>query len=168
MPDGSQVRSTRNLIRVMGWAGTALVARLGRQIVPRKKDCHILYRKHVGDEWSAFLESIYQKCREEWQCLIPQDPGQQAELKALCQRALEFENHFLILYRHFLLSELHHADHPAKMHALWVMQKIPYIDPEIVRTVQTLAATDDATGQSARQVLRSIDVQTGSESNSPP
>lgn len=143
LADGGEVYTTRDLIRVMGWAGTALVALLGKQIVARKKECHVLYRKHVNDEWASFFESIYKQCREEWQYLIPGKPAERARLKLICQRALVFENHFLGIYKQFLLSELRQADTPSKMHALWVQEKIPYIDPEITDLVQKLSVTGD-------------------------
>jgi len=143
LPEGSEVASTRDLIRVMGWAGTALVARLGGQIVARKQECHLLYRQTVGDGWSSFFESLYTQCREEWNYRIPTAPDARAELTQICQQALAFENHFLGIYRGFLLAELREADEPEKLHALWVQQRIPFRDPEVIGAVRLLSTSAD-------------------------
>ena len=50
LADGREVPSTRDLIRVIGWAATALVAHQGKQIVPCKKESHLLYRTYINDE----------------------------------------------------------------------------------------------------------------------
>lgn len=85
LPDGREVNSTRDLIRVIGWAGTALLALKSKQIVSRKKECHLLHRRFINDEWSSLLESIYRKCREEWEYTIPVEQRDQEELSMLCQ-----------------------------------------------------------------------------------
>ena len=138
LADGSQVHSTRNLIRVIGWAGTALVAILGGKIVVKKKDCHILYRQHINDEWAELFELIYIRCRMEWQYLIPDDPSERDELKHICKRTLEFENHFLRVYKQFLLSELNSKNPFARADAIRVQKNIPYADNTIIRLLKKL------------------------------
>ena len=41
---------------------------------------------------------------------IPAAQEERAQLRAICARTLGFENHFLALYRHYALSELHGDD----------------------------------------------------------
>ncbi|MEM7532320.1 MAG: nucleotidyltransferase domain-containing protein [Chloroflexota bacterium] len=132
LPHGDEVPSTRNLIRVMGWAATALVAFIGSQIVVRKKNCHELYRVYVSDKWATLLEDIYHKCRQDWHYQIPQTPGEQGELRSICQRALGFENHFLIVYKQFLLHELQSADPSIRIQAIEMQKQIPYLDPKVI------------------------------------
>ncbi|MCB0095250.1 MAG: hypothetical protein KDE46_05980 [Caldilineaceae bacterium] len=81
LPDGRQEPSTRDLVRVMGWAGTALVAQLGQQILVRKKECHVYYRKYVDDGWATLFEQLYEKCRMAWHYRIPAAPGERDELR---------------------------------------------------------------------------------------
>ena len=143
LADGREVYSTRDLIRVMGWAATALVALLGNQIVTSKKECHILYRKYINDEWSLLLESIYKQCREEWQYLIPEQPSEQYKLRRICQQAIEFENHFLGIYKQFLLSELRNPDVSVKRRALQMQKHIPYVDQDVISLLQEQSTTEN-------------------------
>lgn len=136
LADGGQEPSTRDLVRVMGWAGTALVARLGQQIVVRKKECHVYYRKYVDDEWATLFEQLYEKCRMAWQYRIPAAPAARNELRHICRQALRFENHFLNIYKPFLLAELRSAPTPARVRALWVQERIPFADTEIAEEVE--------------------------------
>lgn len=132
LANGQEVPSTRNLIRVMGWAGTALVALQGKQVVPRKSDCHRLYRQSVNDQWAPFLEELYERCRSEWRYLIPTSEQDRAALRAICQRALDFENHFLQIYKQFLLAELTAADEVRRARTHWVLEKLPFQEPQIL------------------------------------
>jgi hypothetical protein len=50
LPDGRQVPSTRNLVRVSSWMATALLAWTRRRYVVRKSECHIVYREEIGGE----------------------------------------------------------------------------------------------------------------------
>jgi len=103
---GEEVSCTRDLVRVIGWSATALIALKGERYVARKKDCHIIYREAIGDTWSDFIEDLYIKCRNDWNYLIPVDNNDRKKLKDICLRTLEFENYFLKVYKEFLLSEL--------------------------------------------------------------
>ena len=141
--DGSEVDSTRDLIRVVGWIGTAIVALTSGHYVARKRDCHRLYREYVGDEWTALLEDIYGKCRGDWHYVIPQKAAERTELQTICRRTLEFENHFLSIYKSFLLSELRTGTIEVKAHILWLLGKIVYHDPAIIEAVQLLSQDEN-------------------------
>ena len=110
LPDGSEVLSTRNLIRTTGWAATALVALKAGQYVVTKRECHTLYRTAINDEWAPLLEDIYRACREQWQYLIPEQPEDRQHLRVICERTLAFENHFLGIYMDFLLRQVRERD----------------------------------------------------------
>ncbi|MCB0062563.1 MAG: hypothetical protein KDE19_10630 [Caldilineaceae bacterium] len=142
LANGQAVNSTRDLIRVMGWIGTALVALQGKQVVSRKSDCHRLYRHHVNDEWAPFLEELYEQCRNEWRYLIPTGARERAALRAICQRALAFENHFLQIYKQFLLAELTANAEERRAHALWVQEKLPLQDPQSLAIIETVAGRE--------------------------
>jgi hypothetical protein len=135
LPDGSAVNSTRNLIPVTGWMATALIALQARQFVARKRDCHMLYRQWIGDEWASLLEEIYTLCRDQWSYLMPQTAEDRKRLRGICARTLEFENHFLMRYKPFLLAELG-SDTPGSERARWLMDQIPFDDAEIRAATQ--------------------------------
>lgn len=139
LADGTNVPSTRDLIRVSGWLATALIARDGNRYVARKADCYRLYREIFKDEWGSLLEELYLTCRGRWKSLIPDDPGDREQLRRICARALAFENHFLARYKSFLLTELQRAEHGEGSRALWLMREIPLDDDEVHRAVQKLA-----------------------------
>lgn len=126
LPDGQEVPCTRNLVRTTGWAATALLAHQAGQYAGRKRDCAWLYRKHIGDEWSSLLDEIAHFCREEWQYLIPEDPQAREHLREICGRVLRFEQHFLSLYKPFLLGQIRSQDIDAFKFARWIQEKVPF------------------------------------------
>jgi len=91
-------------------------------------DCHRLYRQYVNDESASFLTELYERCRNGWRYLIPTGKQERTALRAICQRALNFENHFLQVYRQFLRAELTADDEARRARALWVQEKLPFQD----------------------------------------
>lgn len=161
LPDGRTVLTTRDLIRTTGWAATALLAHQAGQYVARKRDCHILYRRHIGGEHAALLDDIYTLCREQWHYRIPDDPGDRATLRDICRRALAFENAFLASYTPYLLAELRAPQRDSATHTadalrqpLRILRESPLADPAIIAALDTLAHTaGDALAVQARAVL---------------
>jgi hypothetical protein len=151
LKDGREVNCTRDLIRLTGWSATALIAFKAGRYVARKSDCHKIYRECFDDEWGALLQDIYELCRGRWSYLIPKDGDERLKLRAICERTLAFENHFLLIYKEFLLSELHAADIQAKQRALWLLQQIVYQDAEIQAAVHALERHKDHTVREAAQ-----------------
>ena len=139
LPDGREVNCTRDLIRLVGWSATAIIAFKAGRYVARKSDCHKIYLECFQDEWGQFLQDVYEQCRSRWSYLIPEDNEERKMLRALCQRTLTFENHFLCIYKKFLLSELCYADEQALLQALWVHKEIVFQDREIKDVINALA-----------------------------
>ena len=129
--DGREVNSTRDLVRVTGWAATALLALKARQYVARKSDGHRAYRDHIDDEWASLLTDIHDQCRTRWRYLIPEVEDQRRLLRDICTRTLGFENHFLAVYRGFLLSQLTGYDEAGRIDAVRFLEQIPYRDTAI-------------------------------------
>lgn len=125
--------NTRNLVRHVSWAATALIAHLGKRYVVRKSDFVRLYRETVNDEYSDYLQAIYEQCKLEWGYQIPDE---REHLRALCAETLRFENHFMQLYKAFLLQELQSAVPDVKQHAMWVQQQLPLQDKQVQFTLQ--------------------------------
>jgi hypothetical protein len=136
--DGSQVPSTRNLIRLTGWAATARLAYECGVYVGRKSDCHAAYRAYIGDKWSSLLEDIYTLCRGRWSYLIPDDPTERGQLRAICARTLGFENAFLVMYTRYLIAELRGTDAAAEA-ALRVLMLAPYHEAGVITALEDLA-----------------------------
>jgi hypothetical protein len=153
LADGSEVPTTRNLVRVTGWIATARIAYEARQYIIRKRACAPAYRRLIGDEWADLLAQIDQRCRIAWQYRIPNTVAEQQELCMILNRTLAFENHFLTRYRRFLLFELGSGDPSARYDALSLLGRTFFADPEIVEVVRQLAHADDPRVQSAAQQL---------------
>lgn len=141
LPDGGTAPGTRDLMRSVGWAATALLALDAGVYVARKRDCHTLYRQHIGDEWSDLLEQVYTQCRGAWRYLIPSDPAARAALRAICARTLSFENHFMARYRAYLLSELSIPVAAHRTQARWVLERLPWRDDELTAALHANPAT---------------------------
>jgi hypothetical protein len=138
LPDGQEVACTRNLVRTTFWAATALLALQAGQYVGRKRDCARLYRDQIGDEWSSLLEEIAVSCRDEWQYLIPTAYSARKHLRKICERTLRFEQHFLALYKSYLLGQLRSTEQEHVRFAIWVQEQLPLDDAEIIAMLQTL------------------------------
>ncbi len=87
------------------WAATALVALQAGRYVTSKRECHSIYQATIKDEWSPLLADIYNLCRGTWRYLIPEAPEDLQRLRAICERTLAFENHFLSIYWAWLSSQ---------------------------------------------------------------
>ncbi len=138
LPTGQEVNCTRDLIRLVGWSATAIIAFKAGRYIARKSDCHKIYQMCFQDEWGQLLQDIYEQCRGRWNYLIPEDHEEREVLRSICERTLAFENHFLSIYKQFLLAEFQDADEQALLHTLWVLSQIVFQDREIKEAVQAL------------------------------
>ena len=136
LPNRQEVHCTRDLIRLVGWSATAMIAFKARRYVARKSECHKMYQAYFNDEWGQLLQNIYELCRGEWNYLIPEDLEERKQLRAICERTLGFENHFLQVYKEFVLAELNGTDQKGVVQALSVLQRIVYQDEEILTTIR--------------------------------
>ena len=137
LSDGQEVPCTRDLIRLVGWSATALIACKAGKYVARKSECHILYKECFHDEWGQLLQDIYEYCRGQWNYIIPIDAQERRLLRSICERTLGFENHFLSLYKNFALAELRSPNGEAIRHALWVLREMPFQDAEIQGVIES-------------------------------
>ncbi len=140
LPNGQEVHCTRDLIRLTGWSATAMIAFKAGRYVARKSECHRMYQACFDDEWGQLLQDIYRLCRGKWNYLIPENSEDRHTLKAICERTLGFENHFLQVYKKFVLSELRNADPRGVLQVLSVLQKIVYQDEEILAAIARVRA----------------------------
>ena len=136
LPNGQEVHCTRDLIRLVGWAATAMIAFKAGRYVARKSECHKMYQAYFNDEWGQLLQDIYELCRGKWNYLIPDDLKEREQLRAICERTLGFENHFLQVYKEFVLAELSNTDPKGVLQTLAVLQRIDYQDEEILTAIR--------------------------------
>jgi hypothetical protein len=106
--------------------------------VARKRDCHRRYSERIGDEWADLIEDIYMRCRGEWNYLIPDAAEDRAILRAICERTLAFENHFLGVYRDYLLGELADAEAEHLPKLLGLLEQITFRDDVVEAALHAL------------------------------
>ena len=138
LEDGNEITSTRDLIRAVGWMATAIIAWRAKRYVARKADIYPIYKETISkelisDPWGEFIEEVYQCCKVEWRYRIP---DQRHALRDLCSRTLAFENHFLAIYRDYLLQEFATGDTAQLRHLLWLMQQIPWQDDQVIAATE--------------------------------
>jgi predicted nucleotidyltransferase len=135
LADGSRAPSSRDLIRHVGWAATAIIALRAGEYVPSKRECHVVYRRVIGDEWSGLLAEIYDLCRGEWKYLVPDGEMDRRRLRGICERVLAFENHFLRLYIDFLREELRGSPEVRRT-ALQALERAPLSSLEVTEKIR--------------------------------
>lgn len=119
--------NTRNLLRHVTWAATAMIGHLGQTFVARKKDVVMLYRQIIGDGYADYLAAMYSRCKVEWNYQIPDD---RAALRALCEATLAFETQFMAVYHRFLIDELQGSPE-AQAEARKVLTLLPMQDDAV-------------------------------------
>ncbi|HET9109217.1 MAG TPA: hypothetical protein VFN78_00185 [Ktedonobacterales bacterium] len=147
LASGAEAPSTRDLIRLTGWAATALLALQCGSYVTRKSEVHRLYRERIGGDWAQLIEEIYTLCRARWGYLVPGDPDERARLRDLCDRTLAFERSFVSTYRAYLLNELQGSDVEGVRFAAEVMNRAPLRDDAVLATLESLAQRGDVVAE---------------------
>jgi predicted nucleotidyltransferase len=137
-------RGLKELVLSTGRAATAIVARRCGRFVARKSESVGAYRACVADEWAPYLAALHGWGTARWGYLVPEAAGERALLRDLCRRTLAFENHFLALYRDYLLAQLGRADPAGRLFAAQRLGEVLYPDEEIGRALRELGRGDDA------------------------
>ena len=155
LANGTETRTTRDLIRITGWIATARIAYQAHSYVVDKRSCISTYRDTIGDEWTGLLATIEQRCRTSWQYRIPESANEQAELRAITAQVLEYENHFLGVYNHFLLTELTSDDRAGQVTALEMLERTWYPEPALLAALHQQANIGDAeVSTKAKQLIK--------------
>lgn len=140
-PDGVERPSTKLLVGSVGWTATAIVALGSGQYVRDKAACVELYQKYVADEWTGLVTDVHELCRNHWHYQLPSDPADREVLRELCDRALDFQNHFLELYRSYQLAELASGDPDRQQLATQRLQRIVFDDQEVADALSSAGTT---------------------------
>jgi hypothetical protein len=72
-------------------------------------------------------------------------------LRELCKRTLAFENHYLSIYREYLLAQLQREDEDSRLFAVKRLGETIYADEE---TIDALQAADSRGGEGLRQAVQ--------------
>jgi predicted nucleotidyltransferase len=111
--EGVERATTKDMVRAVLGAASALVAWRAGEYVPHKGAAAGMYRALVSDDaWAELLEEVDCRCRIEWGYLMPEGTAERRRLRELCEGVLRFENEFLATYREMLLANLARADGP--------------------------------------------------------
>lgn len=144
-PDGTDVPSTKLLVGTVGWTATAIVVLQTGRYVPDKRASADLYREHVADQWTGLVVGVHELCRDRWHYRIPATGADRRRLRELCDRALVFQNHYLLRYREFLLAELRSAGAPDRQRwAAHRLGRLQFPDREVIGALQQLRTTGEA------------------------
>ena len=92
---------TKPMLTLIGWICTSRIALQAGELVGKKSDVKKLYKKHINDEWTQFVDDAYQLIRSELAYKLPQTPAQKEALRNLCQSLLAFEKAYIKEYEHF-------------------------------------------------------------------
>ena len=154
LPDGTIRAGTKDLVLNVLWPATALIGLEAAQYVTSKRDCVVQYRRWINDEWTDLIEALDALCRQQWSYLVPEAAHERQQLRALCQRGLAFENHFLARYKVYLLTELDQTDDAITLLALQRLGQILYRDAAVIAAIQAAEQRANPTlRQAATQVL---------------
>lgn len=110
----------------------------------KKSDCGTQYRIWINDEWTALIEAIDEYCRKQWAYLVPEQSAQRQLLRSLCERALSFENYFLLQYKEYLLTQLQQVEPAIQLHYVKRLGQIIYPDEAVITTLEDLSNGSNA------------------------
>ena len=145
---------TKVLMAIIGHAATAMIALKTRQFVGTKSQCLTMYKQHVNDEWTDLLTEVYTICRNAWNYRIPENAEDRRRLRNICQQTLLFENHFLKLYRGYLLAELDSSDDRYKVKALEMLGEIIFPDETVLNALRVFETS--TTGELKTVAVKTI------------
>lgn len=152
--DGKTWPSTKEMVGSTGWSAVALIGLRAHRDVLKSNRVQV-YRECINDEWTPLLEEIHAYCRDAWEYLIPEGADERRRLKLLCKSALEFENHFLSVYREYLRRQLHEADDNGKLLAVKCLGQVDFADDAMLAALRGLAAeASDELRLAAEHTLR--------------
>ena len=141
----------RTLVNSTTLAATFLVGLYTARHVGSKRDAVEMYKVTVADAWADLLEDVYVKCKQRWSYRIPDTPAEQADLRGLCQRSLEFENYALEQCRGYILKVLANGKDHLKIAVAQSLKKITFADTEVETALQALTCADDPAVRQAGQ-----------------
>jgi predicted nucleotidyltransferase len=146
--DGDHLRTvgTKDLVtNTLAIANVLTLRRSGRYVGSGKKgDIPDQYQQWIDDQWTWLVAEVYHTCRNRWGYGVPTGQAEQVHLRRLCHDVLAFENHFLAVYRSYLLDELQRTDAATVRFAVQRMGQLIYADREVVEALRQAQQQADA------------------------
>lgn len=144
LQDPTDVRQgIRLLVESACRIATALLALQTQSYISTKWESVQTYRSLINDEWTPFLEAMFEKGKMQWGYYLPKSEEERVELRVLCAQMPSFENSYLLHYRAYLLSLLRSPESEARQFALQRFNQMRYSDEEVVTAVQALESTKE-------------------------
>ena len=137
------VNGTKELVASICWTATAIVALQAGRYIGRKADGIKTYKELISDGWAPFVQDVYQRCKLQWKYMVPGDKDDRKLLSDLCRQTLAFENHYLTIYRKYLLTSLHSESIDDRLFAVKRLREVVYSDEEVTHSLLALAAVDN-------------------------
>lgn len=151
-------QGTKEFVAAACWTATALVALQAGHYVGKKADAIKKYEELIADEWAPFLQEVYTRCDRQWEYRVPDETSDRVVLEHLCRQMIAFENHYLSIYRVYLLQLLQKGERDAVLFAAKRLQEVIYSDQEVVNTLRGIEDERDVELQQAiRQILQTIE-----------
>ena len=144
-PAGPGTPSTKLLVATVGWTATALVARRFGVYVPDKAASASMYADLIGDAWTPLVHDVHEWCRNRWHYPAPESDAERSILRGMSGDALDFQNHFLRIYRNDALDELASGDPGRQRLAAERLEQITSPgDPEVERALRAFSSASTA------------------------
>jgi predicted nucleotidyltransferase len=155
--DGTRHRSIKELVTLACRLATALVSLQAGAYTFSKRSAIEAHRQLINDEWTPLFEEIY-ACRTRGGYRVPADPKEREHLRALCARMLEAENHFLGLYKDYLLAELRRGELRDRVLAARRLGLILYPGDEVLTALREQATTaEEPLREEAREAISRLE-----------
>lgn len=122
-PGNEKLHNIKKLVTSVCWTATVLIAWHSGKTVTGKSESVQMYREYVHDEWTPFIEEVYERGNRQWHYLVPHESAERQRLRDLCAQTLAFENHFLSCYKEYLLTEIQ-KDGESKVAAMRLLNKL--------------------------------------------
>ncbi len=109
-PKNTQHHNIKKLVTGVCWAATVLIAWHAGKTVSGKRASIEMYREYIHDEWTEFIEEMYELGNRQWHYLVPLAHEKRRHLRELCAQVVVFENHYLSHYQAYLQAELQQSE----------------------------------------------------------
>ncbi|WP_147476350.1 hypothetical protein [Corallococcus sp. AB032C] len=153
---GQSHRGFKELVTLACRLATAEVAVKAGGYTYSKREAIEAHRELVNDAWTPLYEQIY-AARKRWGYRVPEAAADVAHLRSLCEGMLEAENHFLGLYKGFLLEELRRGAVKDRVLAAQRLGEIAYPGDEVPAALRALAqAPEEELREAAAESLRRL------------
>jgi len=134
-PDQTNLHSL--VLHVSLLATTLITLKTGRY-VGHKTACPRIYKECIGDEWTPFIEEVFDICRNQWQQHVPENQRDRRLLREICSRVLAFENHSMRVLKEYLITQLRSDEFAGRLAAAYWLGEIVYLAPEILSALQAV------------------------------